>query len=1104
MRLERANQPQQSTPVISGGPFAANLSLAWYGGLAVREPARNSSLTYTGTKLNPTANGWAAGFGATYGAGTTDRVATAFVGPHSRRSYFFRVRRDGAGGGGFGRIFDKSNGNSGQILYVNDGSGQITYSEYYGASPAEIVLQTPVPANGTWFDVCVTAEYDGTNRNVKLYVNGALKASVAEARSAFADADTTPISIGNRASDSARVWDGVISSGFVWDGRILAEAEVRALTANPWQLFVPRSNVFRTRLDKVWALCGDTPDIDFGAVYQPEGGIRQPRGGFVRLKPNHPLAQNIHYAFLGSNNQSWDNRGGTFYDYGFFAATDFHQHYYHPVHGKAYRHRDYGWGKYHQMTESLHDKSWTMLAVWLGAKNYYPKEEYPVSIGHQSNSVSAAIEINGNSHVGKIFVKGNIYISGRSFPGGSIGYEPDGRTPVVAVLRQIHHATNSSIAEQSIWVNGVKDPVVTNTPGNTIGLSWYGSYATKQGTFLRVVWPRALTDEEIVAISKDPWQIFQHPHEQNKKIQAELGGLGYAIEATAFSTQPSHFDKIRQPSFHPVATGPLARGLLAYQIGDTDKVNTGAVIGINTRWGKTIPSGTQPRLMESKNFSTIGLKEFTVVALTRRINAGASQITAYNYRRKDGTGSNASAYIRAYTNSRDVGSTISVGSYTYRSIFSAPNLLPVSPSGRGDVVWIAQTWKGGDEADGHQLFVNNKLVAYDSGGPSETYVTGDSVSGVSTYVGGGPAPSGTLVFLFYNRRLTRGELTQLFENPYAPFDVAANEPYTIEALALDTGVATGDAAITLAASTLSSAGVVDISGNATPTLAASTLSAGGTVSISGSATPTLASATTSADGDVAIVGSGSPTLAASTVEATGGTPAAIGDAAITLAASTIAAGAAVAIAGSSTPTLANATVSATAAVSTTGDFAVTLYADTVSADGDIGIAGDATPSLAASTTSADGDVGIVGSGSPTLAASTVSATGGAPAVVGDAAITLAGATSTAGGAVAIAGVVNATFGDATVAGSGQIYIAGSLSQTLASLGLAADGLVGVSASLTATLASATLSADASVFFADDPTARIYVVTAQNRVISVAAQDRTFIAKLETRGVEVDA
>ena len=63
--------------------------------------------------------------------------------------------------------------------------------------------------------------------------------------------------------------------------------------------------------------------------------------------------------------------------------------------------------------------------------------------------------------------------------------------------------------EQALFVNGVKDPIVSTSKTEPFyGELYAGQSLAKSPVYVAAVWSRALTDSEICSLSANPWQIF--------------------------------------------------------------------------------------------------------------------------------------------------------------------------------------------------------------------------------------------------------------------------------------------------------------------------------------------------------------------------------------------------------------------------------------------------------------------------------------------------------------------------------------------------------------------------------------------------------------------
>ncbi|MDN4061485.1 hypothetical protein QPK31_25000 [Massilia sp. YIM B02769] len=195
--------------------------------------------TIVGVKVLSTPDGVVGGFGAAVGAGSTDRVTTGLTGdfPLSGRSYIFRFRRNGSGGGGLGRLFDKTSGGSGQFAMWYASRASICYGFYTGSTERNIDIPgtATTAAPGQDCVLIVTHAYDGVTSTINGYTGGQRVLTDSVVTGALRDAPNTPFTFGNRASDSARVWDGSIELAGVID-LVVSPDQATALSGGIYQV----------------------------------------------------------------------------------------------------------------------------------------------------------------------------------------------------------------------------------------------------------------------------------------------------------------------------------------------------------------------------------------------------------------------------------------------------------------------------------------------------------------------------------------------------------------------------------------------------------------------------------------------------------------------------------------------------------------------------------------------------------------------------------------------------------------------------------------------------------------------------------------------------
>lgn len=276
-------QPQGLLRIDQAHPLAAGLRLAMLPGVSrAFDAASLRSVSPTGMKQLAMPGAMATAFGAALGAGSADKIVTGLSGGFSAvtgRSYFFRARRNGGGGGGLGRLFDKTNGATGQFLMWYTADNRINYGFYLNGGATEVNIPAPnsaaAAAIGSVFDILVTHAFVGNTHIVSIYINGVLAVTDTSRTTALVDAVGTPLTIGNRASDNARGWDGQIESAYVWD-RILSDSEAAQLSANRYQLFVDPNDSD----DVVAAALGSyrlTADAGMFALSAPAASLRASR-----------------------------------------------------------------------------------------------------------------------------------------------------------------------------------------------------------------------------------------------------------------------------------------------------------------------------------------------------------------------------------------------------------------------------------------------------------------------------------------------------------------------------------------------------------------------------------------------------------------------------------------------------------------------------------------------------------------------------------------------------------------------------------------------------------------------------------------------------------
>lgn len=188
--------------------------------------------------------GKATGFGTTYGTGTTDRLDGGVLPrPASGwRSIVSHYYANGTGGGGVARIFQDASGTglqAGEEIQIF--SGQYILYGLYASTTYGAWFTTAGLATGRWQSFGVTHDQRTVNQTPSLWMDGASTAAQLS-QSASGSYQTTPCNMvwGNRASDGARGWDGILGPTFIFDNADGLTADEHAtLHKDPLQVFTP-------------------------------------------------------------------------------------------------------------------------------------------------------------------------------------------------------------------------------------------------------------------------------------------------------------------------------------------------------------------------------------------------------------------------------------------------------------------------------------------------------------------------------------------------------------------------------------------------------------------------------------------------------------------------------------------------------------------------------------------------------------------------------------------------------------------------------------------------------------------------------------------------
>lgn len=199
------------------------------------------SSALTGTKVQGSVSGLVRGFGSTFGTGSTDANVTSLTTNATHRTYIARAMRNGAGGGGLGRILDKRTGGAqSELIFWSNGISQLQYGRVYTTTNGQWDFPVGTLPVGTPQVIGISYDSGSTTNDPVFYVNGARQTlTESSAPSGTPVGNSDAYVIGNRTNDNARNWDGWIGEVLIWD-RILSPAEVLLVSQNPWQIFAPQ------------------------------------------------------------------------------------------------------------------------------------------------------------------------------------------------------------------------------------------------------------------------------------------------------------------------------------------------------------------------------------------------------------------------------------------------------------------------------------------------------------------------------------------------------------------------------------------------------------------------------------------------------------------------------------------------------------------------------------------------------------------------------------------------------------------------------------------------------------------------------------------------
>jgi chitodextrinase len=226
----------------------------------------------TGTLVNtPT---WAAGkiSNALSFSGTNQYVSTGTPGSlanlqNSGMTVMAWIRPNSAGGGGgLGRIIDKGNSTSNNgwwFTFVNPTTIRLQVATF--GTPVLIRDSTSVVAMSTWQHVAATWDGSKNGTGIHIYVNGVLTDGTTQNATGTAQSDAAlTLAIGNRASDGARGFDGLIDDVRIYNA-VLSATQIQTIATDGQAPTAPGSPsatiISSSQIDLSWSASTDNVGV---------------------------------------------------------------------------------------------------------------------------------------------------------------------------------------------------------------------------------------------------------------------------------------------------------------------------------------------------------------------------------------------------------------------------------------------------------------------------------------------------------------------------------------------------------------------------------------------------------------------------------------------------------------------------------------------------------------------------------------------------------------------------------------------------------------------------------------------------------------------------
>lgn len=162
----------------------------------------------------------ARGFGSTLGAGTTDRIQIVQTVTPSHYIFSIWLYRNGGGGSGAGRVYDKQNNSA--LIWDNTNTRYQFMRNFSVANGTYIFDGNNVTDTGRWIHVLISNEADVTDgTETRAWVDGTeVTVTRTVAPSGTQDTSTNAWYFGNR-TDNLRNWDGMLAEPAIWSNPVV-------------------------------------------------------------------------------------------------------------------------------------------------------------------------------------------------------------------------------------------------------------------------------------------------------------------------------------------------------------------------------------------------------------------------------------------------------------------------------------------------------------------------------------------------------------------------------------------------------------------------------------------------------------------------------------------------------------------------------------------------------------------------------------------------------------------------------------------------------------------------------------------------------------------